>query len=40
MKANGDGSVVAYGEEIGSLLLNSGLVDEITVITVPGTGRR
>ena len=36
MKANGDGSVVAYGEEIGSLLLNSGLVDEITVITVPG----
>ena len=36
MKANGDGSMVAYGEEIGSLLLNSGLVDEITVITVPG----
>ena len=31
----GDGMVVAYGEEIGALLLDNGLADEITVTTVP-----
>ena len=35
MKEDGDGTVVAYGEEIGTLLLDNGLVDEITVTTVP-----
>ena len=30
-----DGMVVAYGEEIGALLLDNGLADEITVTTVP-----
>ena len=35
MKEDGDGMVVAYGEEIGALLLDNGLADEITVTTVP-----
>lgn len=35
IKEDGDGTVVAYGEEIGTLLLDNGLVDEITVTTVP-----
>ena len=35
IKENGDGMVVAYGEEIGALLLDNGLADEITVTTVP-----
>ena len=33
MKEDGDGMVVAYGEEIGALLLDNGLADEITVTT-------
>ena len=32
---DGDDMVVAYGEEIGALLLDNGLADEITVTTVP-----
>lgn len=43
MKEDGDGMVVAYGEEIGALLLDNGLADEITVTTVPvliGGGER
>lgn len=35
IKEDGDGTVVAYGEEIGTLLLDNGLADEITVTTVP-----
>ena len=35
IKENGDGTVVAYGEEIGTLLLDNGLADEITVTTIP-----
>ena len=35
MKEDGDGTVVAYGEEIGALLLDNRLADEITVTTVP-----
>lgn len=35
IKEDGDGTVVAYGEEIGALLLDNGLADEITVTTVP-----
>ena len=35
MKEDGDGMVVAYGEEIGALLLDNGLADEIVVTTVP-----
>ena len=34
IKEDGDGTVVAYGEEIGTLLLDNGLADEITVTTV------
>ena len=34
MKEDGDGMVVAYGEEIGALLLDNGLADEITVTTL------
>lgn len=35
IKEDGDGTVVAYGEEIGALLLDNGLADEIVVTTVP-----
>lgn len=35
MKAAGDGAMVAYGEGIAAVLLNSGLADEIVVITLP-----
>lgn len=35
MKAAGDGVMVAYGERIAAVLLNSGLADEIVVITLP-----
>ena len=35
MKAAGDGVIVAYGEGIAAMLLNSGLADEIVVITLP-----
>ena len=35
MKAAGDGVMVAYGERIAAVLLNSGLADEIVVVTLP-----
>lgn len=35
MKAAGDGVMVAYGEGIAAVLLNSGLADEIVVVTLP-----
>lgn len=35
MKEDGVGAVVAYGEEIGALLLDNRLADEIVVTTVP-----
>ena len=35
MKAAGDGVMVAYGEGIAAMLLNSGLADEIVAITLP-----
>lgn len=35
MKAAGDGVMIAYGEGIAAVLLNSGLADEIVVITLP-----
>lgn len=35
MKAAGNGVMVAYGEGIAAVLLNSGLADEIVVITLP-----
>jgi hypothetical protein len=35
MKAAGDGVIVAYGEGIAAMLLNSGLADEIVAITLP-----
>lgn len=35
IKGNGDGMMAAYGEEIGKLLLDNGLADEIVVTTVP-----
>ncbi|MCE8453287.1 dihydrofolate reductase family protein [Bacteroides uniformis] len=35
MKAAGDGTMVAYGEGIAAVLLNSGLADEIVVVTLP-----
>ena len=35
MKTAGDGVMVAYGERITAVLLNSGLADEIVVITLP-----
>ena len=35
MKAAGDGVMVAYGEGIAAMLLNSGLADEIVVVTLP-----
>lgn len=35
MKMTGDGVIIAYGERIAALLLDSGLADEIVVITLP-----
>lgn len=35
IKADGEGTVTAYGAETGALLLDNGLADEIVVITVP-----
>ena len=35
IKADGEGTVTAYGAETGALLLDNGLADEITVTTVP-----
>lgn len=35
LKTTGNGVMVAYGEEIASVLLDNGLADEIVVITVP-----
>ena len=35
IKEDGDGTVVAYGEVTGALLLDNGLADEIVVTTVP-----
>lgn len=35
IKADGDGVVTAYGMEIGALLLDNGLADEIAITTVP-----
>ena len=35
MKAADDGTMVAYGEGISAVLLNSGLADEIVAVTLP-----
>ncbi len=35
IKADGEGTVTAYGAETGALLLDNGLADEIVVTTVP-----
>lgn len=35
MKTAGDGVMVAYGEKIAAVLLNSGLADEIVAVTLP-----
>lgn len=35
IKATGDGVMIAYGEGIAAVLLNSGLADEIVVVTLP-----
>ncbi len=35
IKKTGDGVMVAYGKEIAATLLNSGLADEIVVVTLP-----
>ena len=40
MKAAGDGTMVAYGEGIAAVLLNSGLADEIVVVTLPKVTKR